>query len=116
MSLAKIRELGEWVQLAKNYAPGQHSDDGNPPLQMEALEKAAAIVAGMKHDAKATRDVELRDDLATHAPPMPEWFAAEYHADYAKDRVAEWPWHYADMVLAKRIPTTGDDADGKEEG
>lgn len=52
----------------------------------------------------------LRDQLAVHAPPVPEWYAVNFngygsvHATLEDKRrvIAAWPYEYADLVLAAR--------------
>ena len=60
----------------------------------------------------------LRDEFALHAPPVPDWFdvpmpmpcpgadspqsAAKWKVQRAIARLTQWPWHYADLVLAER--------------
>lgn len=64
----------------------------------------------------------LRDQFALHAPAVPDWFdvpmppapGAEYPAarerwrmQQAIKRLTQWPWHYADLVLAERDAVKG---------
>ena len=58
----------------------------------------------------------LRDQFALHAPPVPDWFDVPMPARpvegagalerwrklRAINRLTQWPWHYADLVLAER--------------
>lgn len=46
---------------------------------------------------------ETRDQLAIHAPPVPDHFMPGARAPKdLMERMALWPWYYADQVLAKR--------------
>ena len=45
--------------------------------------------------------MSLRDYLAAHCPPCPDWFEGDQRPNQV-ERLASWPWHYADAVLARR--------------
>ena len=64
----------------------------------------------------------LRDQLAVHAPEPPEWFEAsveppplnnpgrleQWKKRRAIAKTVQWPWHYADLVLAERDVVRGE--------
>lgn len=99
MLLSRVRELRQELQRVRRELTTRS------PLG-ELLTKSQKLVDHMMHEVKADT-ARLRDQLAVHAPSAPD----SYQGD-----LAVWPWYHADAVLSNRNPTTGDDADGKEEG
>lgn len=73
---------------------------------------------------KPPQSQELREQLAIHAPPVPEWYVWKFIPsaepekrteqngftwkrptdDQRRRATSAWPWYYADMVLKARKP------------
>jgi hypothetical protein len=78
------------------------------------LVSAAFNLNGEAEKLKAEEREALLESFAMRAPAVPDWFAPEMPPNRgglvshefllaeARQRVAQWPWAYAEMVLAAR--------------